>query len=1052
MHLRTRRASRVTMSRASQRVAASRFVATRFVTSRAFALLTALGVGSQAFAIDLPIPIEEPKRDKEVEFHSEVAPLLRKSCLACHNEKVAEAGLNMETLAKMLKGGDNGPALVVGDAAKSLILARATGSEEPLMPPEDNSAGAKPLTPQELGLISLWIKQGAKVGEAKLVNAPAWQKIPQGFQPIYAIDVSPDGHYVASSRGSSVVVNEVAGFAEIGKLVDSSLPETAGGAAADIDLVQAIAFSPDGSQIATGGYRGVKLWDKVNAPIDLGAKPWAAGAAGPVALSADSPLRAVAQSDGSIKLFEGDAAEPKASLSGHTLPVVGMAMKNSGESLVSVDGGGNIIVWNTQSGQAVARTELGRSVDALAAPAGLSHVAVLDGGGAVHMFQIVAGEPVMIQPHLADKTAALQDVTAIAWADAATPSLVVATEAGPVQILDANTAAALKTIDAGAPVDALAVAKGSNQIVTAARDGALKVWDSASGELKRTLRGDPRRVRWNDRAARDVARQDGLLKRLAAISEEMKKRKENEEMAVVKATETRDKSAEGVKEPTAKFAAAMTDLTGTETKIADLTKQIGDLKPKVDETSAKLKAAEEEANKAAEAAKTAQAPPAAPAPAAPAPDAPKPLAVQVAEKLAEVKAQLAAAEAELKKLIATAEAELKTLNDGLEAKKKAFTDAKTAKENADAELVKHQQALDAGIEARDRLLALIAEHDARVAAETRQSKSLARLGQRYQRELGENAYPAVAVGCSPAGDRLATLHRDGSVRVYQGEETFARTVLDSGVLPAPGTRRPQFAFPDANSVVLLGDGGKRLGWELKPRWVLARTIGNPLDTTQESPITDRVTAIDYHPDGKLIAVGSGPPSRTGQLLLFSTEDGKLVKQFEGVHSDTVLAVRFSPDGRFLASSAADKIVRILDPQKGIALKSLEGHTHHVLSLAWNDNAATLASASADQTVKVWDAENGTQARTIPGIGKEATSIRFVGTTGQVLTSGADGNVRLHETGDGKAVRSFAAAGDFLFSVAVTPDGGVVFTGGQEGILRAWTVADGKVVAEIKPQS
>jgi WD40 repeat protein len=678
---------------------------------------------------------------------------------------------------------------------------------------------------------------------------------------------------------------------------------------------------------------------------------------------------------------------------------------------------------------------------------------------------------------LADKTAALQDVTAIAWADAATPLLVVATEAGPVQILDANTAAAVKTIDAGAPVDALAVAKGSNQIVTAARDGVLKVWDSASGELKRTLRGDPRRVRWNDRATRDVARQDGLLKRLAAISEDLKKRKENEEMAVVKATETRDKSTEAVKEPAAKFAAAQTDLTGTETKIADLTKQIGELKPKVDETSVKLKAAEEEANKAAEAAKTAQAAPAAPAaaapaapaaegaapaapapaapapaPAAPAPDAPKTLPVQVAEKLAEVKAQLAAAEAELKKLIATAEAELKTLNDGLEAKKKAFTDAKTAKENADAELVKHQQALDAGIEARDRLLALIAEHDARVAAETRQTKSLARLGQRYQRELGENAYPAVTIAFAPAGDRLATLHRDGSLRVYQGEETVARTVLDTGVLPAPGTRRPLLAFADANSVVLLGDGGKRLGWELKPRWVLARTIGNPLDTTQESPITDRVTAIDYHPDGKLIAVGSGPPSRTGQLVLFSTEDGKLVKQFEGVHSDTVLAVRFSPDGRFLASSAADKIVRILDPQKGIALKSLEGHTHHVLSLAWNDNAATLASASADQTVKVWDAENGTQARTIPGIGKEATSIRFVGVTGQVLTSGADGNVRLHESGDGKAIRSFAAAGDFLFSVAVTPDGGVVFTGGQEGILRAWKVADGAVVAEIKPQS
>ena len=47
----------------------------------------------------------------------------------------------------------------------------ASRQKEPHMPPPDNDVKAKPLTPQELGLIKLWIDQGAK-GEARARRAP----------------------------------------------------------------------------------------------------------------------------------------------------------------------------------------------------------------------------------------------------------------------------------------------------------------------------------------------------------------------------------------------------------------------------------------------------------------------------------------------------------------------------------------------------------------------------------------------------------------------------------------------------------------------------------------------------------------------------------------------------------------------------------------------------------------------------------------------------------------------------------------------------------------
>jgi len=1088
---------------------------------------------STATAIDLPIPVEEPEREGEVDFHSEVMPLLRRSCLACHNAKLAESGLDLETVAKMIEGGDSGTALVPGDVAASLLLTRATGEEEPLMPPEDNSAGANPLTSRELGLISLWIRQGAKVGDPKPTDAPSWQRIPASFQPIYAIDASPDGHYFAAGRGSSVAVHEVAGLAEVARLVDPNLPESAGENATDIDLVQAIAFSPDGSRIATGGYRSVKLWSKHHPELELTAGPWAGGVGPTAAAGGDSPIRAVALPDLSIRVFDVTYGETKVTIIGHRLPLVGLALSAAGDRLVSLDVGGNVMLWDAASAQPLARIELTRTVESLAVAADLSRIAVLDGLGSIHLLQVTAGETTSIAPYATEAAAAIQGATSIAWVEAEPPLLIVATEAAPVQVLDATQGSVVKSIDVGSVVDSMAVAQATKQLATAGRDGQIKIWDVASGELKRTLRGDPRNVRLATASASDVQRQQGVLTRLAAAGDDLKKRLENEEAAVTKATETRNTAAEAVKEPTQKFADAEAALKLSETKIAELEKQVPALKGMIEETEAKRKVAEEAAAKAkAEAEKAAaekaaaekaaaekaaaekaaaeaaaaeaaaaekaaaekaaaekaaadaaanpdaaadaagdaadSSEPATPgdepaateqpaeAPAAdekpadekpadekPADEKPadeKPLEVQLAEAVAGMKAQLE-----------KAEAELKTLTDGLEEQKKAVTAAKEAKDKADAELVKTQQALDAGIEARDRLVGLIGEHDARVADETRQSTSLTRRQERLTRDFPEYVSPVDALTFSPAGDALASFHRDGVVRVYVGEETGARSVLSAETSASLGDIAPQLLFSDAESLMLFSSTVGPQGWKLKPTWNLTLQIGNPLDAAAESPISDRVTAIDFHPDGRMIAVGSGPPSRAGEVLLFSTVDGSLIREWSNIHSDTVLAVQFSPDGRRLASSAADKIVRIIDPAKDSVLRSLEGHTHHVLSIAWHDDAATLASASADKTIKVWDADTGTQKRTIPGIGKEAAAIRFVGQTAQVLSAGADGSVRLHETGDGKAVRAFAAAGDFLFSVAVTPDGGIVFSGGQEGILRAWKVADGAVVAELKPE-
>ncbi len=106
-------------------------------------------------------------------FEKEILPLLTKNCVACHNTKKAENSLVLETHADDPQGGDSGPAVVAKKSGRK-PAAQSGGAplDEPAMPPADNKVGAVDLTSDQLGLIKLWIDQGA-TGEIAATARPS---------------------------------------------------------------------------------------------------------------------------------------------------------------------------------------------------------------------------------------------------------------------------------------------------------------------------------------------------------------------------------------------------------------------------------------------------------------------------------------------------------------------------------------------------------------------------------------------------------------------------------------------------------------------------------------------------------------------------------------------------------------------------------------------------------------------------------------------------------------------------------------------------------------
>ena len=119
---------------------------------------------------------------------------------SCHSQTTRKGGLNLETPELMLKGGENGPAIVPGHAGDSLALQAAAHLDDDLaMPPRDNKAKAKDLTPEQLGLLKLWIDQGAKASP-KVERPIAWQPLAENLGAIFAVAVTADGQFAACAR------------------------------------------------------------------------------------------------------------------------------------------------------------------------------------------------------------------------------------------------------------------------------------------------------------------------------------------------------------------------------------------------------------------------------------------------------------------------------------------------------------------------------------------------------------------------------------------------------------------------------------------------------------------------------------------------------------------------------------------------------------------------------------------------------------------------------------------------------------------------------------
>lgn len=92
----------------------------------------------------------------EATFAAKVLPILQAKCQMCHNPDTKLGEFDASTYEAVMQGTNDGPVVIPGDVAKSLLAQLLQGSNGKLMPP----FGALP--PEDVQVILDWIKAGAQ--------------------------------------------------------------------------------------------------------------------------------------------------------------------------------------------------------------------------------------------------------------------------------------------------------------------------------------------------------------------------------------------------------------------------------------------------------------------------------------------------------------------------------------------------------------------------------------------------------------------------------------------------------------------------------------------------------------------------------------------------------------------------------------------------------------------------------------------------------------------------------------------------------------------------
>lgn len=270
--------------------------------------------------------------------------------------------------------------------------------------------------------------------------------------------------------------------------------------------------------------------------------------------------------------------------------------------------------------------------------------------------------------------------------------------------------------------------------------------------------------------------------------------------------------------------------------------------------------------------------------------------------------------------------------------------------------------------------------------------------------------------------------------------------------------------------------------------------------------SERIEDISFSNDGTKLAVAGGIPGVMGELQLWNTDSGELIRSWN-IGSDTLYGVAWSPDNKLLSIGCADNSVRAFDTETGKQVVFSATHEDWALDTVFSVKGDHLLSVSRDRSMKLVHVETQRFVDNVTSItpGAQKGGLMTIDrhpTREEVACGGADsvpkiykifrdkqrqigddfnliralpamegrvfevqynrdgtklaavssnhqtGKISVYQPDEGKELYSLAVPNSGVFSVAISGDGNTVAAGCSNGQLLIIDLATSKVTRTI----
>ena len=340
-------------------------------------------------------------------------------------------------------------------------------------------------------------------------------------------------------------------------------------------------------------------------------------------------------------------------------------------------------------------------------------------------------------------------------------------------------------------------------------------------------------------------------------------------------------------------------------------------------------------------------------------------------------------------------------------------------------------------------------------------------------------------GCHAASVKMGSL----DLETWQGIQTGG----NHGIILVPGNSSESrlYTMLTGESKPLMPMGGPKLAAgeiEAVKLWIDAgakppapgeEPVKSPDATPSIKPkalLNPQIFALDYRPDGKLIALGGykevrliDSPSIPSHLLTDNPQQSPKQSVTQGGadalvrarppgrapplvdvatltgHAETVRSVAFSKDGKLLAAAgglpARKGEVKIWDVDQRKVLITINGHTDCIYAVAFAPDGKSIATSSYDKLIKLWDVETGKEIRTLKDHIDAVYALAFTPDGKQLISGAADRTIKIWNPATGERLYTFGEPTDGINTIAIDPTGKLVAAAGLDKSIRIWSIGE-----------